>query len=118
MDSPEFADVDLILVLLIAQIARHQHQSGEDDADWVSMAVVESLCQTIGQLGAAAIERGWHNSASQRELLDVRDSPGAPKVRLSPSVVSSLGIDLLDPPKPQTTHRGLRGLVRRALSGR
>jgi hypothetical protein len=94
VDDPELADVDVLLCLLVAQIARHQKRTDRGDVNWVSMSAVEALCQRLGHLGAAAVERGWHTSASNRGLLDVRGSPSGPQVRLVPSVASSVGVDL------------------------
>jgi len=94
MEDQDFAEVDVLLCLLVAQIAQHQQRRDAGDAGWVSMTAVEALSQRLAHLGAAAVERGWHTSASERGLLDVREGSRGPQVRLRPAVASSVGIDL------------------------
>jgi hypothetical protein len=65
MDDEDFAEVDVLLCLLVAQIAHHQQRRDGGDADWVSLSAVQTLSQRLGHLGAAAVERGWHTSASE-----------------------------------------------------
>lgn len=118
MPEEDFEEVDVLLCLLVAQIARHQRAADNGDADWVSMSAVEALCQRLGHLGAAAVERGWHLSASDRGLLAVRHAPSGPQVQLEPVVASAVGIDLERSPggplRPlrELTSRLVRGLAR------
>ena len=73
------------------------------------MGAVEALSQRLGHFGAAAVERGWRASASERGLLDVREGSRGPQVRLKPAVASSVGIDL------ETHTTGPMGSIRRLL---
>ena len=58
MEDEDFAEVDTLLCLLVAQIAHHQQRRDGGDADWVSMSAVEALSQRLGQLGAGRRRTG------------------------------------------------------------